>query len=326
MMRNRRDVSDGRRAFTLVEMLVVIAIIGILASLAAWGVFAMINRSHSNNTQSTIKVVNKLMFVRWNQVNAESKKEAPSPVAVLLANGPEGNLDPTGARARVIMAKARLVEAFPMSYAEVTASNIFITPPNLPKPYVAKYKSTVAGMTGGGPGESAACLLMALKTLQGDGGVAVEDQLKYAIALTDGINQIPTLQDSWGTPMAFFRFPWNNLSLLQANPARAGAAAARFADPIDTGGILLKMEWWGSKMTYPAAFPIVPWRNLTAKQVYETTFSTTIAVPGSNPPAANYTIPVVASGGPNKVMDLAADLSAGPLAADNIFSFQLKLD
>ena len=67
----------------------------------------------------------------------------------------------------------------------------------------------------------------------------------------------------------------------------------------------------------------------TAKQIYEATFHD-IAQPGVAPLAANYTIPLIASAGPNLQSGLSfksdQTQTASPDAADNIFSIQLKLD
>ncbi len=321
MMHQQRQTTGVRRAFTLVELLVVIAIIGVLVSLGAWGAFATISVRQHNNTKGTIQVVHKLLQNRWAQVVAEAKKESPSPAVYALAGG--ATLDPRGERARVIWIKVRLAEAFPQSYAEVYPAsvnpnsivNLYI-PPNRRKPHFAKYQTQLTPLAAGLPGESSACLLLALKTL-GNDGVSVQDQLGYAIGATDnpnnvgGVpgNQINTFVDSWGNPLFFYRFPWNNSGLQSSNPAATNAASVVNADPIDTTGTLLNKYW------YNYGPPKL------RQDVFEPQFHPVRTSAGN----AYYVVPVIASAGKDGILDLGGDLSAiGQGAADNIFSFQLR--
>jgi len=260
----------------------------------------------------------------------KAKKETPSPVAVALANGPNGNLDQDGRRAKVIMTKVRLVEAFPMSYAEVNTPvllNTFVAAPSLPKSHFAKYQAALKGLSSGAPGESAACLLLALKTLKND-GVSVEDQIKFAISNTDGVNPISTLVDAWGNPFVFYRFPSNNANLQAANPALGGnAAAERFSDPADPQGTLLNPGWYGSTATFANNYPIVAWRTLTVKQVYEGTFHPIAR--SASPAKANYIVPVIVSAGKDGQLGLASpdmSISAAGAEKDNIYSYNQKGD
>ena len=305
MFHELRRSSGWRRGFTLIELLVVIAIIAILASLAAYAVFAMMGRQQTRNTESTIKTVNKLLQSRWSAVIADARKESPSPTVMVLAGN---DLE----RAQVIWVKARLAEAFPVAYKEMnpadptTIVNTYITAPAKIKPHFAKYRATVKSYAAT-PGESSACLLMALKTLQADAGGGLEDQIKFAIADTDG-DGMNELVDAWGRPLAFYRFPWNNADLQAANPAAPGSRNFKFSDPIDTGGTLINSSW------NPALFE---------KQFHAVRNN----MPGLRLGNANYVIPVIVSAGPDGKLDLGADLSVtGTGAADNTYSYKLKLD
>lgn len=327
------DVKRRRAAFTLVEILVVIAIIAILAALATWGVFAMIGAQQRRNTHTTMNVLNTILLARWNAVIEEAKKEQPSPQVAALAGG-----DPE--RAKVIWIKVRLVEAFPMRYEEVpppsrpvgytgpfTIVEMYI-PNNRRKAHVEKYYATVGGLTAGAPGESSACLLMALRT-QGDGS-KLDDQIKHAIGASDGTNQINVLNDGWGRPLAFYRFAWKDINLQNATP---GGAATRFADPVDSYGKLITGQWYNS--------PIIPPATMSVRQMYEAQFhwvaDPQLPAPPPLQPAparALYVMPILVSAGRDGRLDLALDSSrngydlsaSGTGSADNVFSFQLRGD
>lgn len=348
MMHNQRTTHGARPAFTLVELLVVIAIIAVLVGLGAWGAFAAIGVRQRNTTQGTIQVVQKLLADRWSKVIADAKKEDMSPAMYpniyYLSGYP--TYDPRGERARIILIKVRLAEAFPQSYAEIYPAsmnpnsivNIYL-PAARRKPHFARYQSLIfpaapgTSPVPGTPGESAACLLMALKTLSGD-GMGVQDQLGYAIATSDNPNSqgpvaangIPCFIDSWSNPLAFRRFPWNNKDLPKANPAwphcpQLPIPIPPYFDPIDVNGALLNKNWYNFAQ---AGSPP------TLRQIYESQFHAigpAPVAPKVTPAWSHYVIPVIASAGKDGILDLGADLSAiGPGEADNIYSFQLRGD
>src|SRR5438093_10347247 len=96
--------SGTRGAFTLVEMLVVIAIIGILAALTAVGVTKVIAVQRSSNTQGTISTVYKVLNEHWASVADSAKKETGLDLPFQAINGIFGP-DNTGERNRIIWIK-----------------------------------------------------------------------------------------------------------------------------------------------------------------------------------------------------------------------------
>lgn len=302
-----RSTCGRRPAFTLVELLTVIAIIAILTSLAAWGAFAVIGTQHRRNTEATIRVLNKMLQARWDAVVAGAKKEPISPanfpMVFALAGGDTE-------RAQVIWTKVRLCEAFPVAYKELDPSdastiiNTFI-PSQAVKPHLTKYRSIITSYpTTPGVAESSACLLLALRTLPGS-GVPIDDQLKSNVADTDN-DGLPELVDSWAKPLAFFRFAWNNQALQDSNPAPPNTRDAKFADPVDRGGSLLNNNWYSTA-------------NRTS---YEAIFHPVKTSVGN----AYYVTPVIVSRGPDGKLDedLAAATAAGTGSFDNIYSFKLR--
>jgi len=285
-----------RGGFTLVELLVVIAIIAVLAALSGAGIYLWVGSRYQHNTEETIKTVFKLLQTRQKAVIDSAKTEVDIPPAVVALAG--GDM----ARARVIWIKVRLAEAFPQSYAEVNTTPSIVSryiPAGRSKSHWAKYQATI-GATPGGPGQSSACLLMALKTLGSDGGVAVQDQLAFAVNDSDG-DGVPELVDAWGKPLLFARFPVVN----QAAPAGRSLVAKKHADPVDSTGTLLNAGWYNTAWPFPP--PII-----TLGKKFDGEFHQIRDVSTGN---ANYVTPVVQSLGKD-----------GVPSADDIFSFNLKLE
>jgi len=294
-----------RGGFTLVELLVVIAIIAVLAALSGAGIYLWVGSRYQHNTEETIKTVFKLLQTRQKAVIDSAKTEVDIPPAVVALAG--GDM----ARARVIWIKVRLAEAFPQSYAEVNTTPSIVSryiPAGRSKSHWAKYQATI-GATPGGPGQSSACLLMALKTLGSDGGVAVQDQLAFAVNDSDG-DGVPELVDAWGKPLIFFRFPPVSPALQAANPAASGSVAFKHSDPTDPTGLLLNgvpgagPGWYNTLSGFP------PPVNTLGKK-----FEAEFHVIRRDPVNAAYVTPVVQSLGKD-----------GVPSADDIFSFNLKLE
>ena len=112
MSKMHRNHGRKRTAgFSLVEMLVVMAIIAILVSLTAAAVFKVIGVQRANNTVLTVKSASSLLDKQWAAVISQAKNEQiPSSVMTLAGYDP--------ARARVIWTKLRLRQEFPMNISE----------------------------------------------------------------------------------------------------------------------------------------------------------------------------------------------------------------
>jgi prepilin-type N-terminal cleavage/methylation domain-containing protein len=351
-----------RRAFTLTEILVVIAIMAILAALGAWGVFAIIGNQQRRNTENTIMVVNKVLQNHWKFVIEEAKKDTTISPAVQALAAP----DPTGDRARVLWIKVRLMEAFPQTFAEIgqpTAppfvyTNAFGTgvliPPNtagIQQRYIADYQRKITATqpwptpttptastntnTASTPfmaTPSSACLLIALSANR-DGSSLRQDDIKFAVKDTD-LDGVPEIVDGWGRPLAFFRFPTGSnvtssgSDLQAANPAAAGAANKLYADPTDSTGMLLTSAW-----LFASPFP----NGTNSRQLFEQNFHPVTwpfpAVQANNPLQGTYVIPAIVSAGKNGNMGLSfpsttalgsMNISVAADEADNIYSYQLR--
>ena len=234
----RRPNKKVRPAFTLVEMLVVIAIIAVLAAMAAVGVFKVIGTQRGSNTQTSMRTIQKVLNEHWADVVKKASGETGLEGPYATMNSLFG-ADPTGgARNQVIWIKMRLMEAFPVTYAEIQSPFPYknnIIPTNLRKNN-GTYLKLLGKLTKdnvGGATESSACLQMALSVTRNGTSLNIDNLGSTNVADTDG-DTIPELIDGWGNPFSFYRFPWNNQALQNSNPN-----PTPYADPLDQKGALV---------------------------------------------------------------------------------------
>jgi len=311
-----------RGAFTLTEILVVIAIIAVLAALTSYGVTAVVKGQRVNNTQSAMRTIQKVLNEHWAYVIAEAKKETGLEAAYSNIDQLYGPDSTGGDRDRIIWIKWRLMEAFPRNYADVRSCYAYA---NIPTPlrknnatYVNILNNNYKALPTNNPGsESAACLAMALSITRNGTSLNVDSLGSTNVADTDGDGMAEFI-DAWGNPLTFFRFPTDNAELQAKQPSHPGGGKTVYADPIDPTGVLFQLDARGRK-----AFEA---------NVHRLTFQ--------NTPQPAYIVPTLVSSGPDGLLGLTVspNSNAGasnmavipskagktPDAADNIFSFNLN--
>jgi prepilin-type N-terminal cleavage/methylation domain-containing protein len=300
-MRRATASVDGRRGFTLLELLVVVSILTVLAALSAAAALKFLGVQQGANTKTALVKLQSALDAQWAAVTQRAKDE-PIPDGVrakadFLAMA--GNDLHATARARVLYVKLKQRQAFPMTFDEA------LNPSPLPplQPYAAFLRGL--GVTRSSPVtrpyESAVCLLLALERAPGGGGVKVEDlgvgTVTATLTLANG-KQVNYLADGWKSPLVFCRWPTGSKEL---NPN--GPAAGR-NDPGDPEGLLNVPGW--------LATPALATFRLYCHDL----------PPRTGGPTSFKLVPLIASAGPDKKLDLNPSTleELGPGAKDNLYS------
>lgn len=253
----RQIRSEARTGFTLVELLVVLAIIAVLLSMTLGAVQQFRKTGGAKVTESNIKLVKTLLERQWSTVSEKAQRETITTLSTIMTNfaGTDALKD---LRARVIYVKLRQRQAFPMTFDEVLRA----TPPTGALPTLPAYKQQLndlgynSGNAASYPSvavQNAVCLLMILEFGPGGGG-ATNNELTGATAklvASPNLKDVRGLIDGYAQPLAFTRVPTGfanpNTTLVKqpvgniAHPK--GASDREFADPADRDGHLAVSAW-----------------------------------------------------------------------------------
>lgn len=330
--------SGGRTAFTLIEMLIVMAIIGVLAMLGVGAAIRLQAAQEEAQTKTLLQKLTRLLDAQWKAViddaNDEIRRGMIPPGVMQMANK-------DNERARVIYIKLRLKREFPTTFAEllnpVTGPAQFVqsfSPPsndNLAARPSYKLALTQAGLTASNPPdprEPAACLVLALSVARR--GVAVDTealgQSHLALDFIGAGGQVPLpyLVDPWKTPLAFYRWPTGYPDVDNSNPeGPPGGVSADpqnlRRDPQDKGAKLTTLTWWSRTSS--------PFDRANFETICHTVSNT-----ANSAPLSRYLVPVIVSWGKNQSQGLDSGLETNyrdmsPINQNsnaNIYSFNLR--
>lgn len=278
----RKLPDTARRAFTLVEMLVVMGIIAALVALSASAVLKFIVSQQVTNTQATMDKTQSVLNRAWSKVKDEANKAPMTEIVPgvgqtvqqwiwtnLASNATYPNDPNVQDRIRVLYVKLRLRQAFPLNFTE--ALNPFPLPP-LPAYYTYLTKLGITGTLGANY-EASACLLMALQRGVSGKGIDPSDLTtggQTGAAATPNGGSIPYLTDAWGMPIYFTRVPagiwqvngnpfninpYRNPNPMTPPPPTLGQPGNN--DPLDPQGYLQAAGW----ATNPANGQTTPQAN-----------------------------------------------------------------
>jgi prepilin-type N-terminal cleavage/methylation domain-containing protein len=303
-----------REAFTLVELLVVMAIIAVLASLSLAVTVSLIQTQHERSTKFTIRQVNGELKKHWDEVvnqakaNTNWKKDDVNGLIQQWSNQD----DKLG---HVMYVKFRLKQEFPTSFAE--ALNPY--PLAAKTDYVTYLKNFGITTTTNPPTaipaahESAACLYMALSVTHG-GTKTNLDQLNVGVKTFDtpGGQPIKALTDDWANPLLFCRWPTGDATLDALTPLQN----TKIRDLQDPDGLLLNSTWYGTAVNPGAG------RVAFEKYGHSLTKNNNAGVPAAH---AYYLIPTIVSSGRDGKFGLDATeaTTSAADAKDNLYSYQI---
>ena len=215
----------GRKAFTLVELMVVIAVIGILATLTLMAMFGAQELAKANKTQSTIAKLNEAimpMYERYRDrtvpVNASSivvdaagnAQNTPPQVVIARGWGPAYSSG-TNAQKKHILARAILDAKRELMRMELPDRwDDVIDPPlsGISRPaasvsYLNFYTSRGGSSTITNTHQSAECLYL-IVSMYGEDGLELFADSDAADTDGDGAREFV---DGWGKPIHFLRWP-----------------------------------------------------------------------------------------------------------------------
>jgi prepilin-type N-terminal cleavage/methylation domain-containing protein len=332
-----------RPAFTLVELMVVVALIGILAALVAAAVTRAIPAQQQRNTEMTLRKIDAMLKSHWRAVVEDAKEEFDRKSNPALVNWLNNNLSFLGndmARAKVIWVKMRCVQQFPMNYGELffptgvpltLCANGPVADANHPIVADSAYWRLLTQRTGinpfplngqppkpsvippASPAQAGACLLLALTAKAHKNVKHDEDYFSSGEkADTDGDGQLE-LVDAWGKPLLFYRWPAGNPDVQALRPTTG--IAQQFPDPLDPTGKLFA-SFWNNNTN---AATVIAVEQLIKHPIHQ----------GSGQawtPYPYYLIPTAVSAGMDGQLSLDQYMTPGTTGydTDNIYSFLLK--
>lgn len=190
-MNNRQR--SPRRGFTMVELMVVIAIIALLMSLSVGAMFSFIASAREAATATTIAKVNKLLQERVEGLRQMDFTDAAQRSSV--ANGVSVEL------ADVMVRKFRMKRAFPQNLTEALGNDpqryssltVLNSPPAT---YVPKYECGIVLYA-----------LLANGETFGAASVNEDSFTGSEVRNSPETANLPCLVDAWGEPLRFYRWP-----------------------------------------------------------------------------------------------------------------------
>lgn len=229
-----------RGGFTLVELLVVLTIISMLASMTLAGLAAVRTRAKADKTRSTIRKLHEIIMPQY-----ESYLDRRVTVAVAPGD--------SAARERTRKLRLLMAREMPQSWQEVSLPSALPSDATAPQRTYATFLQSVTATAGAAPSslnESAECLAMIVMR----GGFAAEDLEHFRSDEMGDIDKDGAVEflDGWGQPIGYLRWPTGFRSVIQLQDAAAQP------DPFDPMGATDQVQYpAGILQRDYAVFPLI---------------------------------------------------------------------
>ncbi|MFO0915784.1 MAG: type II secretion system protein [Pirellulales bacterium] len=207
MPRQPARVSARRSAFTMVELMVAMAILAILASMILFAMSSALETAKQDRTRTEIRKLHDLIMQRWESYEL---RRVPSGIVTTAAN-----------RSAALMAKDRVDRIRELMRMELPDRLTDIVDPPVTLKFFPKvwnrYRILVSqggAKAAEGEYQSAECLYMIISNMEDGERNALEFFSAREIGDKDG-DGLKEIWDAWGTPIEFLRWAPGHRSKIQ---------------------------------------------------------------------------------------------------------------